>query len=107
IERSRARQRRKYEILGLGTRAQALLALGRTTAAIDDLRRAVTLARSFGDPALLLRPAAGLLNVDGDDTLAAEASAAVRQIAGALSDSDMRRHFEASEPIRDILRQAR
>ena len=106
IERSRAR-RLKYEVLGRSTRAQALLALGRTTEAIADLRSAVTLARPFGDPALFLRPAAGLLNVDGDDALAAEAGAAVRRITGALSDSDMRRHFEAAEPIRDILRRTR
>ncbi len=87
--------------------AQALLALDRTTDAIADLRRGVALARSIGDPALFLRPAAGLLAVDGDDALAAEAGAAVRRITGTLSDGDMRRRFEAAEPIRDILRWSR
>lgn len=107
IERSRARRRLKYEVLGRGTRAQALLALGRTTEAIADLRKAVTLARSVGDPALFLRPAAGLLAVDGNDALAAETGAAVRRIAGALPDGDLRRRFEAAEPIRSALRWAR
>ena len=107
IARSRAGHRPKYEALGCNTRAQALLALGRTTEAIADLRRAVTLARSVDDPALLLRPAAGLLAVDGDDALAAEAGAAVRRIVGALPDGDMRRSFEAAEPIRAALRWAR
>jgi DNA-binding SARP family transcriptional activator len=107
IARSRARHRPKYEVLGRHTRAQALLALGRTSEALDDLRGSVTLARSVGDPALLLRPAAALLAVDGDDALAAEAAATVRRIVGALSDGDMRRRFEEAEPVRHVMRLAR
>ncbi len=104
IERSRARERVKYQVIGLTTRAQALRALGRTKEAIADLSRAVTLARPVGDPALFLRPAAELLAVDGDDSLAAEAGTAVQRILGALPDADMRGRFEAAEPVRIAVR---
>jgi hypothetical protein len=41
--------------------------------AVGDLRAAVQLARPQADPALFLRSAATLLELDGDDQLAAEA----------------------------------
>ena len=88
------------EVLGLTTRAQALVALGRANEAIADLGTAVALARPVGDPALFLRAAAGLLAIDGDDALAAEGHAATDRIVAALPDPEMRRRFEAAEPLR-------
>jgi hypothetical protein len=104
IERSRARQRVKYEVIGLTTRAQALLALGRANEAILDLESAVATARPVGDPALFLRPAAALLAVDGNSALAAEAGSAVRRIAAALPNADTQRRFAAAEPVRTVMR---
>jgi tetratricopeptide (TPR) repeat protein len=107
IEQSRIRGRAKYQVLGLVTRAQALIGLGRTRDAIADLRAALALARSMGDSALLLRAAAGLIAVDGDDVLAAEARRVVDQIAKALPTSDMRRQFETAELARLVLKHSR
>jgi len=89
----------KYEAAGLETRARALHALGRTPEAIADLRRAVQLARPTGDPTMLLRAVAGLLAVDGDDALLAEASTLADGIVRALPDDRMRQAFEASSPV--------
>jgi len=50
----------------------------------------VPLARKVGDPAQFVRAASGLLALDGDDALAAEASAAMARIARALPDARMR-----------------
>jgi tetratricopeptide (TPR) repeat protein len=99
IERSRARERVKYEVIGLTTRAQALRALGQTRTAIAELKVAVAKARPVGDPALFLRPATGLLSLDGDDLLAAEAGAAEHQISAALPDVDMQRRFAAATAV--------
>jgi tetratricopeptide (TPR) repeat protein len=102
IGQSRARGRVKYHALGLSTRGQALLALGRRQEAIADLRAAVALARPIGDPALFVRIGAGLLAADGDDALAGELGAAVARIAASLPNADMRRRFEAAEAVRII-----
>ena len=90
VAESRKRGRVKYEVVGLGTRTAALHGLGRTRAAIRELRTAVLLARQFGDPAQFLRVASGLLSLAGDDALAAEASAVSAQVARALPDGRMR-----------------
>jgi hypothetical protein len=103
IAQSRARGRPKYEVFGLTARAAQLLALGRAKDAVADLRRSVALARQVGDPALLLRPAAALLAIDGNDTLAAEARAAADRIAAALRDAEMRQRFEQAEPVRMVI----
>lgn len=100
IDQSRLRRRLKYQVIGLGTRASGLIALNRTREALVDFRYAVALARGLGDPALFLRAAAWLLEVDGDDALATEAHAAVERIIGALPDEGMRRRFKAAEPVR-------
>jgi tetratricopeptide (TPR) repeat protein len=100
IDQSRATGRVKYQVLGLGTRAKALAGLGRKHEAIATLQAAVALARPVGDPALLLRAATALLATDGDDALAAEAAGAARRISTALPEGEMRRGFEASEPVR-------
>ena len=62
----------------------------------------MALARPVGDPALFLRLAGDLLVVAGDDALSAEAGTAIERILAALTDPDMRRYFEAAEPIRII-----
>jgi class 3 adenylate cyclase/tetratricopeptide (TPR) repeat protein len=98
IARAGRANRVKYRAAGLGTRALALDALGRTKEAIADLRGAVALARPTGDPAMFLRAAAALLTIDGDDALAAEARRAAERIAGALPDDEMRRRFLATDP---------
>ena len=102
IEQSRDK-RLKYQVVALGTRAGALNRLGRDKEAIADLRRAVGLARPFGDPALFLRTALALLALDGDDALAAEARTVAERIARALPDRDTRQRFEAAEPVRHLL----
>ncbi|HET9221575.1 MAG TPA: hypothetical protein VFO07_03680, partial [Roseiflexaceae bacterium] len=105
FERSR-RRRPKYQVLALVTRGQALRKLGRTREAIGDLRSAVQLARPQGDPALLLRSAAALLDVDGDDLLAAEAGVTARRILARLPTEEMRERFRSAEPVRLIGRLA-
>jgi hypothetical protein len=44
--------------------------------------------------------AAALLAIEGDEALAAEAAGAAQRIAAALPEGDMRRRFEAAEPVR-------
>jgi DNA-binding SARP family transcriptional activator len=95
IRQSIARRRVKYQVIGLGTRARALLGLGRSREAITDLEDAVTLARQVGDPALVLRAAGALLAVDGNDTLAAEVATRAREIADALPEPALRQRFLA------------
>jgi tetratricopeptide (TPR) repeat protein len=100
IAQSQAMGRVKYHATGLKTRGEALASLGRTKEGIADLRQAVTLARGIADPALFLHAATVLLGLEGDDTLAGEARQAAVRIAGALPDADMRRRFEAADPVR-------
>ena len=64
------------------------------------VQEAIILARPVGDPALFLRAATALLELEGDGDLAAEARAAAKQIAAALPDEPMRRRFAAAEPVR-------
>ncbi|CAA9553426.1 MAG: hypothetical protein AVDCRST_MAG59-1919 [uncultured Thermomicrobiales bacterium] len=104
IAQGRARGRLKYEAIGLTLRAQQSAALGRTTQATADLRAALDLANQVGDPALVLRPAAALLPLDGDESLATAAGAAVDRIAAALLDPAMRRRFERADAVRAIRR---
>jgi tetratricopeptide (TPR) repeat protein len=100
IAQSRERGRVKYQVLGLTTRAQALIDLQRTKDAIADLRAAVALARPTADLALFLRAATGLIAIDGDDALADEAQEVMARIAANLPDPDMRLQFERAEPSR-------
>ncbi len=82
----------------MSTRARALHALGRTRESIETLRTAVAVARPVGDPSLFLRAAVALLDLDGDDVLAAEAAATVGRIACTLPDARMRDCFESGLP---------
>jgi tetratricopeptide (TPR) repeat protein len=106
IEQCRLRRRVKYEALGLTTRGQALVAVGRRADALADLGRAVGLARQVGDPALFIRAASARLAVDGREALALEVRASVERIAMALPDEGLRRSFEAAEPIRALMAMA-
>jgi hypothetical protein len=107
IAQCRARGRVKYEVLGLITHGQSLCAVGRESEAGADFRRAVDLARVVGDPALLLRAIGCLLNLDGDDALAAEGVAVVGRILDALPDADERRRFETAGPQHVLSRHVR
>jgi class 3 adenylate cyclase/tetratricopeptide (TPR) repeat protein len=102
VSDSRARGRPKYWALGLETRARSLLSLGRKQQAVRDLRKAVSLARKIGDPALFLRAATTLLGVEGSDKLLLDTRQTARRILENLPDADMRRQFEAAEPVRRL-----
>jgi hypothetical protein len=80
--------------------------LGQTHEAIADLKSATALVRSMGDPAIFLRVAISLLTVEGNDALLAETQATVQRIIAALPDEEMRRHFEAAEPVQLLARLA-
>jgi tetratricopeptide (TPR) repeat protein len=102
ISQSRTGQRLKYEIAGLETRARALALRGRTYEAISDLRRAIELARSMGDPAMLLRTLTALLPIDGSDTLLAEARATAQSILVALPNAEMQARFRSAQPVQQL-----
>ena len=104
LRQSLLSRRRKYVVIGLGTRARIYAATGRVKDAVVDLRRAVKLARGVGDPAQFVRAAAALLAIDGDDVLAAEARAAADRILAALPDEAMRRRFYEAELVRGLRR---
>ncbi len=98
--KSQARGRVKYRVAALGTLANALAALGRKHEAIVRLKTAVELARPVGDPALFLRPAAFLIDLDGNDALLAEVRATAKGILKALPAEEMRQRFANAEPLR-------
>jgi len=102
ISQSRTGQRLKYEIAGLETRARALALRGRTHEAISDLRRAIELARSMGDPAMLLRTLTALLPIDGSDTLLAEARATAQTILVALPNAEMQARFRSAQSVQQL-----
>jgi hypothetical protein len=104
LRQCRISGRLQYEVIGLGTRARASAGAGHVKSAIADLRRAVTLARKLGDPAQFLRVATMLLQLDGEDLLAAEARATADRIAAALPDETMRRRFRDAEMVRSLAR---
>lgn len=106
IEQCRARNRVKYEALALGTRGAALQALGRTKEAAAALTQALELEREIGDRALFLRTSATPLAIDGSDSLAREARAALEWIQGALPDEGLRRAFAEAGPVRTVARLA-
>ncbi len=99
VAQSVLRGRVKYRATGLETRARALAALGRTLEVIADLHSAVELARSVGDPVILLRAAVGLLNIDGNEELLAETHDVAKRIIATLPDKAMIRCFKAAEPV--------
>ena len=102
IEQSRARERPKYEALGLITRARGLNALAKTRDAIADARAAVSVADRTGDPALLLLTLDALIGLDGTDELATRARAVTDRIDESLPDEMVRQCFVESEAVRRI-----
>lgn len=97
-------KRLEYHALGLWTRAHAYRALGRRHEAIANLKQALEIARTLSDPAMFVRVASLLLELDGDDPLARDAAAAVKQILAELPEAGMRRQFTEAEPVRRIQR---
>ena len=104
VSHSQPRGRVKYHAFALGTRASALAALGRQREAIAAARRGVDLIRPLQAPALFVRAAAGLLALEGDDALLAEARDAVQRTAVALPNAVIRQRFEAAEAVQVIAR---
>ena len=102
IEQSRARSRRKYEALGLATRAAARQRLGQTKQAIADACAAVSVAREILDPALLLYTLGAHLAVEGSDELAAEAVTLYQRIRSVLPDDTTKQRFDSCELVRRI-----
>jgi DNA-binding winged helix-turn-helix (wHTH) protein/tetratricopeptide (TPR) repeat protein len=104
VDQGHARERPKYEVLGLVARVNALCGVGRAREAIADARRAVAVARPTEDPALLLQALDVLLLVDGDDESAVEARLLLDRISDALPTDAMRQQFVASETVRHVRR---
>jgi class 3 adenylate cyclase/tetratricopeptide (TPR) repeat protein len=102
ISKSRSFGRVKYVVLGLETRARALAWLDRNDEAISEARNAVQMARATSDPALFLRTATTLLALDGDDLLLLETRNTAGRILAELPDAEMRRQFQAAEPVRHL-----
>jgi class 3 adenylate cyclase/tetratricopeptide (TPR) repeat protein len=100
ITESEARGRAKYLAAGLETRGKCFAALDRVPEALADFRRAAQLARAMGDPALFLRASSSLLATEGNDALLSETRAMARRIITELPNAEMRRRFEAAEPVR-------
>lgn len=103
IRLSRGNGRVKYQAAALGTRSRALFAAGKIEDGLTDAKQAVDLARPTGDPAMLLRAAMTLLDMDGDESLLAEANACIQRIAHALG-VEMRERFLAADPVQRVTR---
>jgi len=86
----------------LWTRARALERLGRKHEAIIDLRQAVELARRLKDPAMFLRVATILLQMDGDDALLQEARSTASRDLAALPDGQLRERFQDAEVVHGL-----
>jgi DNA-binding winged helix-turn-helix (wHTH) protein len=104
IRQSQAKERPKYEALGLITRAHGWHGVGRTYNAVADARAGVSVARRTADPALLLLALDALLALDGDDASSAEARALDAQISSALPDQAIRQRFSESEVVQRVRR---
>jgi len=102
LANSRNKRRLKYEVLALGTQGQALHRLGRTRESIQSLQEAVGLARGASDPTVFLRPAVGLLALDGDDALLRETRATAARIFAALPEGQLRERFREADVLRAL-----
>ncbi|HEY2435001.1 MAG TPA: AAA family ATPase [Vicinamibacterales bacterium] len=94
VEQSRARHRLKYEALGLATRARALHHVG-SRQAVADARDAAAVARTLGDPAVLLECLIVHLEVDGSDAVEQEARRTGQRMLDALTRPALRLGFAA------------
>jgi hypothetical protein len=104
IENSEARSRAKYVALGLLTRAQAWKAGHNVLSAVEDATRAVEIARTLGDPAVLLKALTGLIDLDGNESLLAEARGCHERILSQLDDVALRERFLASDLAAPMIR---
>ena len=96
IHDSVERSRPKYHALGLITRAAARKATGDRPGALEDVVRAVEVAREVGDPAVLLKALHTHIDLDGTDALAGEARQCCDRILSNLDDR-LRETFLQSE----------
>jgi tetratricopeptide (TPR) repeat protein len=103
VDQSRARNRVKYEALGLAARARAQHGLGSRQAVADALA-ARSVARRLDDPAVLLECLAVLLDVDGSDELVADVRQTVKRILSTVSQEPLRRRFLAGVSSRLAVR---
>jgi hypothetical protein len=62
------------------------------------------MARAMGDPALFVHVAGALLATEDDEVLAHEAYSTAQRVSAALPSEEMRRIFEAAEPVQQIAR---
>lgn len=92
----------KYEALALWTRAQAFQKSGDSVRAIADLRRALAIAVRTGEPAMLIRLGSTLLQIEGDDTLAAALRSTIQSAMANMSEASLRDGFLNADPIRRI-----
>jgi tetratricopeptide (TPR) repeat protein len=102
-------RRLKYEIVGRIVLGQALLASGKATDAVADLKLAVEQADRLGSPLLKWRARGALgksLYATGDDGGAerafAEASKIIREVGAALTPERSTRYLDA-EPVKEVL----
>src|SRR5262249_19636342 len=100
VTQCQAKLRPKYEALGHWTRARALTGLGRKAEAISDLMSALNLARRIGDPALFVRIASTLLDLEGTDELLRETRTTAQRIVAEIPTPETRLRFEQAEPVR-------
>jgi tetratricopeptide (TPR) repeat protein len=94
VERSKARNRPKYQALGLALRARARRMLG-FGGSLEDGRAAVRIARHLSDPALLVECLSVLLGQNGSDELILELRQTVDRILARVKDDGLRRAFLA------------
>jgi tetratricopeptide (TPR) repeat protein/transcriptional regulator with XRE-family HTH domain len=93
IAQARILGRSKYVAIGLTTRASALARLGQVDEAVNDLRAAVQVARTTGDPSLLLQSLIPLRALDGRDQRTAEIEILAGQIAQSIPGPELRGRF--------------
>jgi tetratricopeptide (TPR) repeat protein len=112
IEMARPVHRAKYEAQARGTLGKALVAMGRTSQGLDELRSAAEAADALGSPAGRWQAQADLaraLSATGDDDGAGrtfrEAADTLRQIAGALTPERAER-FTAAPQVAEVLKAA-
>lgn len=105
-------RRFKYEIVGRTVLGKSLLALGKASEGVAELKTAVAQADRLGAPYLRWQAQAALgmaLYATGDDagaeTATSSASATVSDIAAALT-AERKARFLAAAPVRDLLQGA-
>ena len=92
LEMARHCSRPKYEVAALLERSRALLGSGDKRAAVAAAAAAVKRARQLGYPALFVRAASRLLELEGSDALRDEALGLIAGVKGELQGTP---HFDA------------